>query len=57
MKEASVVMVVNEETKGIKIGEVRSLSVVTLLDLTHISAIAENIVNCIVHRVVKKASD
>lgn len=57
VKETSVVVVVNKDTEGSDIAEVGSLLVVAALNVTHPGSISENIVNSVVHRVIKEGSD
>lgn len=57
VEETGVVVVVNEQTKGVNIFEIAALCVVALFDTTHILTITENIVDGVVHWVVEKASD
>ena len=57
VEETGVVVVVNEQTKGVNIFEIAALCVVALFDTTHILTITKNIVDGVVHWVVEKASD
>ena len=57
VEEAGVVVVVNEQTKGVKILESAGFSVIAGLDATHVCPSAENIVDGVVHWVVEQASD
>jgi hypothetical protein len=57
MEEASVVVVVDEEAKGIEIFEVGSLGVVALLDVAHVLTISKDVVDGVVHRVVEETRD
>ena len=54
VEETCVVVIVNEDTEGRDVTEVRCLLIVAGLDAAHILTIAENIVDGIVHRVVEK---
>lgn len=57
MEETGVVVVVNEQTKGVNILEIAALCVVALFDTTHILTITENIVDGVVHWVVENTRD
>jgi len=57
VEETCVVVIVNEDTEGRDVTEVRCLLIVAGFDATHILTIAENIVDGIVHRVVEKSGD
>lgn len=57
MEEASIVMVVNKDSKGINIGEMRTLGIITRLNSTHILCITENIINSVIHWVIEQASN
>lgn len=57
MKETGVIVVVDEETKSVDVSEVGLFSIVPLLNLSHVLAIAEDVVDGVVHRVVKEGSD
>ncbi len=57
MEEASVVVIVDEEAKGIEIFEVGSLGVVALLDVAHVLTISKDVVDGVVHRVVEESRD
>ena len=53
MEEASIVVVVNEDSKSINISEMRTLGVITGLNSAHILCITENIINSVIHWVVE----
>ena len=57
VEEAGVVVVVNEQTKGVKILESAGFSVIAGLDATHVCPSAENIVDGVVHWVVENTRD
>ena len=57
VEETGVVVVVNEQTKGVNILEIAALCVVALFDTTHILTITEHIVDGVVHWVVEQTSD
>jgi len=53
VEETCVVVVVNEQAKGINIFEMAGLCVETLLDTPHVLTITKHIVNGVVHWVVE----
>jgi hypothetical protein len=57
VKESGVIMVVNEEAKGIDIFEVTSFLVESVLDSVHGLLGAENISDCVVHWVVEQSGN
>jgi hypothetical protein len=57
VEETCVVVIVNEDTEGRDVTEVRCLLIVAGLDAAHILTIAENIADGVVHRVVEKSGD
>jgi hypothetical protein len=57
VKETGVIVIVNEKTEGIDIGEVGFLSIVSLLDLSHVLTATKDVVDGVVHRVVEEPSD
>lgn len=57
VKETGVVVIVNEKTEGIDIGEVGFFCIVSLLDFTHVLTATEDVVDGVVHRVVEEPGD
>jgi hypothetical protein len=53
VEETSVVVVVDEDTKCVNVLKVRTLSVVSVLNLTHVLSGAEDVRDSVVHRVVE----
>jgi hypothetical protein len=56
-KETRIVVVVDEETEGGDVGEVTLLSIVAVLDVTHVLARAKHILDGVVHGVVEESGD
>ena len=56
VQESRVVVVVDEDTKGINILEVLLLLIVSILDAIHRLAASENVADRVVHGIVEKCS-
>lgn len=57
VQKSSIVVVVNEKSKCAQVFEVGSLGVVSGLNVAHVLTISEDVVNSVVHRIIKEASN
>ena len=57
VQETSVVVIVDEHTKGVDVGEVLSLSIIATTDAIHGFVSSENVGNGVVHWVVEEGSE
>lgn len=57
VQKAWIVVVVNEETQSVNIREIIFFFLVTGFDIAHPLLVAEDIVDSVVHRVVKQCGD